>query len=193
MATLGLLHLWSFCFCISQEVVKLTQERLTFGTVTTMKEVRVKTYPKISRLSLALGSALNLCLSVYCLFATFAKVQFWQKLERMVITFDKRHLSTVFINCSSESKREPHCVWTWVHICENQMKFKLSSSNHCEDRSRPYVGMMALLIGRDSLKRRQWLHGLSQHFNKLWQNGKQLIAADSLSKPSGGLFSQAMV
>lgn len=50
------------------------QERLTFGTVTTMKEVRVKTCLKIFELTLALGSTLNLGLSVYCPFATFAKV-----------------------------------------------------------------------------------------------------------------------
>lgn len=56
------------------------------------------------------------------------------------------------------------------------MKFTLSSSNVCEDRSRQYVGMMALLTGTDNVKTRQWLPFVT--VKVLIASGKKMIDTD---------------
>lgn len=48
-------------------------------------------------------------------------------------------------------KRKQHLVWPYIHNHKHEMKLRLPSNNLCEDQSRQYVDMMALLVD----KRRQ--------------------------------------
>lgn len=67
--------------------------------------------------------------------------------ENKTIMFNKgRQATTVFINCSSQLKREPCCARAHAHIHEHKIKVTLSSRQYLDIANMQFVARLTVNV-----------------------------------------------